>query len=319
MSKKGAPISSVPFISSDSLRGGGVPDEVTFRKEVAAQLAALPDFDHSKRQLIALDVDGTLLDGYGQATDRMYASMAKLSELEVDVVVSTGRSVYATLPVISLFGLRSGWMVCSNGAVVCTFETDADGNVNYQVCYVKTFDPAPVIDTILRVIPDALIAVEDGDDGFRVSAEFPQGELAETRSVQPIDQLRATPVTRVVVRHLEMSVPQFSAAVEKAGLHAVEYAVGWTAWMDVAPLGVTKATGLDYVCQQLGSSAQQALALGDGSNDLEMLEWARHGVAMGHSPASLLEVAQTSTQGVESDGAPAVLDAFILWREGMDK
>ncbi len=62
------------------------------------------------------------------------------------------------------------------------------------------------------------------------------------------------------------------------------YFVGWSAWLDIAPQGVNKATALAEITAGLGIPAADVLAFGDGRNDLEMLRWAGRGVAIGDAP-----------------------------------
>ena len=75
----------------------------------------------------------------------------------------------------------------------------------------------------------------------------------------------------------------FVALAQHLGLQGVTYFVGWSAWLDIAPDGVNKATALAEVAADLGVKAE-VLAAGDGRNDIEMLRWAGRGVAMGDAP-----------------------------------
>ncbi|GMA94977.1 hypothetical protein GCM10025881_18010 [Pseudolysinimonas kribbensis] len=91
------------------------------------------------------------------------------------------------------------------------------------------------------------------------------------------------------------------------GLHKVTYNVGWTAWLDIAPEGVNKATGLEFVAGELGIPRSRVLAIGDGRNDIDMLEWVGIGVAMGQAPDEVLAVADETTGSDLEDGVAAVL------------
>ena len=75
--------------------------------------------------------------------------------------------------------------------------------------------------------------------------------------------------------------PASDTLAERIGLHGVSYFVGWSAWLDIAPQGVNKATALAEVVAGLGCRASDVLAIGDGRNDIEMLTWAGRGVALG--------------------------------------
>ena len=104
------------------------------------------------------------------------------------------------------------------------------------------------------------------------------------------------------------------ALAEELGLHGTSYVVGWTAWLDLAPVGVSKASGLEHVARELGLTAADALAVGDGRNDLEMFEWARRGVAMGQAIQVVLDAADDVTGSVYEDGLATELDRWFETR-----
>ena len=127
----------------------------------------------------------------------------------------------------------------------------------------------------------------------------------------PFAELSTEPVTRVTMRAPELDAQDFHEMVERVGLHGVGYAVGWTAWLDISPEGVTKASALESVRERLGVGAGATVAIGDGMNDLEMLGWAAHGVAMGNASARLRGVADAVTGTVQDDGAAVILRALL--------
>jgi hydroxymethylpyrimidine pyrophosphatase-like HAD family hydrolase len=101
--------------------------------------------------------------------------------------------------------------------------------------------------------------------------------------------------------------------VERMGLHRVSYAIGWTAWLDIAPDGVNKATAMERVREELGIPRERVMAVGDGRNDIDLLVWAgKHGrgVAMGQAPADVIEVAGEVTGTVLEDGLAQVLSTL---------
>jgi hydroxymethylpyrimidine pyrophosphatase-like HAD family hydrolase len=83
----------------------------------------------------------------------------------------------------------------------------------------------------------------------------------------------------------------------------VTYFVGWSAWLDIAPEGVNKATALAEVALGLGVPAADVLAFGDGRNDIEMLRWAGRGVAIGDAPGEVRQAADDVSVPF-ADGGP---------------
>ena len=101
----------------------------------------------------------------------------------------------------------------------------------------------------------------------------------------PFEGMFGLQVTRIVVVSPEHDLQDFLRIVDGMGLHQVSYAIGWTAWLDIAPAGVNKATGLERVRGWLDWPQSRILAVGDGRNDIEMFRWA--GLAVGQAAARI--------------------------------
>lgn len=259
--------------------------------------------------MVALDIDGTLLTHDGGLGPEVRSAVADLRDSGTHVVLATGRSVQATVPVARELGLTDGSMVCSNGAV-CV-RIDPDHELGYEITDVVTFDPGPALRLLREELPDGLFAVEDLGRGYKVTAPFPMGELTGEVEVVPFEELLEAPATRVTLRAPHLDSADFDALVDRIGLHGVGYAVGWTAWLDISPEGVNKASALEMLRGRLEVGAGATVAMGDGGNDLEMLSWAAHGVAMGNAGQHVQAVADAVTGDVHEDGAAVVLRALL--------
>jgi hydroxymethylpyrimidine pyrophosphatase-like HAD family hydrolase len=174
-----------------------------------------------------------------------------------------------------------------------------------------TFDAAPALNLLRAERPDAVVAVEDLGVGFKVSAPFPDGELQGDITVVPWEELVAEPVTRVTFRDPNGTAEDFMGLAERIGLHGVNYAVGFTAWLDINPEGVSKGSALEIVRRHLGVEPAFTVAVGDQRNDLEMLQWAARGVAMGNAPDEVKDVADETTLDVDDDGLVPVLQSLL--------
>ncbi|MEO6534220.1 MAG: HAD family hydrolase [Pseudolysinimonas sp.] len=261
------------------------------------------------RWLIALDVDGTVLREDGSLGDDTLREVRRVAKLGHEVMISTGRSVSMTLPVLDRLGLTSSYVVCANGAIV--LGRDATAPLGYSTAFVETFDPSEVLTTIRGHLEGASFAVEDADGVFRFTGSFPEGALAASRQKVDFDELLHVQATRVVVISPGHAIEDFLAVVEQMGLHKVSYNVGWTAWLDIAPDGVNKATGLERVRAELGIPRERVLAMGDGRNDIDMLSWAVAGggvgIAMGQAPDEVQSVASERTASDLDDGVAVAL------------
>ncbi len=129
--------------------------------------------------------------------------------------------------------------------------------------------------------------------------------------VSEVEEMIAGPVSRVIIRDPDATAEDFVATAERLGLHGTNYVVGWTAWLDLSPVGVHKASGLEEVCRRLGVDRADVLAIGDGRNDVEMLRWAGRGVAMGQAVEEVRLAADDVTATVQDDGVAVELDRWF--------
>jgi hydroxymethylpyrimidine pyrophosphatase-like HAD family hydrolase len=127
----------------------------------------------------------------------------------------------------------------------------------------------------------------------------------------PWEELVADPVTRVTFRSPTGTSEEFEQLAERIGLHEVNYSIGFTAWMDINPEGVSKGAALETLRRRLGVEPMFTVAVGDQRNDLEMLQWAARGVAMGNAPAEVKAVAHEVTGHVDEDGLVPVLRSLL--------
>jgi len=125
--------------------------------------------------------------------------------------------------------------------------------------------------------------------------------------ITEVGELVADHVSRVIIRDPDSTAEDFVDLAGRLGLHGTDYVVGWTAWLDLAPVGVSKASGVALVADALGVDAADVLAIGDGRNDIEMLRWAGRGVAMGQAVEEVIAAADDVTDAVYDDGAATEL------------
>lgn len=258
--------------------------------------------------LVALDIDGTILHEDGFLSDAVRTAVQEADARGNEVMLATGRSASSTLPVLAQLGVTPRYLVCSNGAV--TLGRDEDAPDGYSRARIETFDPSEVLTTISGALSDARYAVEDAEGRFRYTARFPESAVGPGSEEVEFDDLLTVRATRVVVISPNHATEEFLGVVEQMGLQRVSYAIGWTAWLDIAPDGVNKATAMEWVRSELGVPIERTAAIGDGRNDIDMLEWAGRGVAMGQAPSDVIAAANETTREVRDDGLARVLDTL---------
>jgi Cof subfamily protein (haloacid dehalogenase superfamily) len=258
--------------------------------------------------LIALDIDGTVLQEDGTLSPAVTEEVARVSALGHEVTLATGRSVSMTLPILDRLNITPRFVVCANGAI--TLGRDPAAPLGYSRRFVDTFDPSEVLTTIRANLPTANYAVENEDGIYSYSGYFPDGALGAGSQKVAFDDLLGSPATRVVVISPEHAIEDFLKVVERMGLHRVSYNVGWTAWLDIAPDGVNKAVALERVRELVEVPRERVMAIGDGRNDIDMLLWASEfgrGIAMGQAPREVKAVASEVTLTDTEHGVAVVL------------
>ena len=174
-----------------------------------------------------------------------------------------------------------------------------------------TFDPKPVLDQLVEQLPDAIFAVEDAHGIFLTTRTFGADALGMSIREVAFEHLTVNPVVRLVVRSEDHREDGFGEIVKQMGLHSVIFGIGDLAWMDIGPVGVNKATMLANLCTRLDINPAKTLAIGDFTNDIEMLRWAGVGVAMGSASAAVMAAADTVTSSTPGIGVAEVLDALL--------
>lgn len=261
-----------------------------------------------QRYLVALDLDGTVLHRDGSIDAEVGDAIRSVSDAGHEVVIATGRSVDSTLPVVEQLRIRPDWVVCCNGAI--TLKRDPLADRAYRHEYVETFDPTEVLTRIRAHMITALYGLENANGELLYTEEIPAGTLPSRRRKVHFDELLGVQATRLLVVSPDHALEDFLAVVDTMGLTRVSYAIGYTAWLDIAPEGVSKESALETVRGRLGIDRSRVFAAGDGNNDLEMLRWAdRHGdaVAMGQAVDTVKAVAGRVTGSIDEAGLAAAL------------
>lgn len=258
--------------------------------------------------LVGLDVDGTILLQDESMSPGVPEAVARLRDGGHVVTIATGRSWMATERWVDALGLEPEFVVCSNGAVTMR-RTDA----GWERWRVEVFDPRVVLSLLTERLPEAHYMVELESGQRLYTGALDDWTLDGGREVG-LDELGAQPVSRVVVVSPGHDEDDFHRLVVDAGLNEVSYAIGWTAWLDIAPQGVDKGTALQRVFTELGLDSGRVLVAGDGRNDIGMFEWARsiggRAVAMGQAPDEVKAAAGELTDVVENGGLAGALDTL---------
>ncbi len=267
-------------------------------------------------ELIASDVDGTLLDDDGNVTARTRAAVAAAVAAGVQFILATGRPPRWVRPVVDALGFAP-MAVCANGAVIYNPATD-------RVISARTLSSEKLrklADIAGRAIPGAGLAVERiGESAhdaatpqFISSPGYEHAWLNPDNTEVSLDDLLSAPAIKLLIRKAGAASADMAAQliplVGSAG--EVTYSTN-NGLIEVVPTGISKATGVDELIEPLGISTDHVVAFGDMPNDLPMLLHAGHGVAMGNAHPAVRAAAAEVTAANIDDGLALVLERW--WR-----
>jgi len=255
-------------------------------------------------ELIALDIDDTLVQHMGSLPGIAVDAIERVVEAGIKVTLATGRSVSTTFPIARAAGIED-LVVCSNGGVLAMVETG-------KIVEAVTFDATQALEQLSELVPDAVFAVEDFHGDFRTTHLFDTGALGINIRQVELAELTADPVVRLVVRSETSTTRSFGEVAKSLGFHSVVFGVADVAWMDIAPKGVNKANMLKEVCARRQVDPAKTIAIGDSWNDIEMLEWAGLGVAMGSAVPKVAAYADLMTAPEPGIGVAQILNSIEL-------
>ncbi len=269
-----------------------------------------------KPLLIASDVDGTLLGPLEVLTERTIDIVRRVTEDGVPFVLVSGRPPRWIAPIANPLNL-TGYAVCANGAVL--YEVGADRIVAVH----GRLEPTLLHDTVSALdhaLPGCRYAAERiGESAldpemrnFVIEPDYhnPWGDHEGTRA--PRAEVLGHPAIKLMISRRGMTSDEMAMAAREVLDGAVDITYSTNSGLiEVAAHGITKATGLAEVAERLDVPAERVIAFGDMPNDVEMLSWAGHGVAMANGHRHVLDVADEVTAPNSEDGVAQVLERWF--------
>ena len=266
--------------------------------------------------LIATDVDGTLLNQDEEITPRTKAAVWAAIDAGAQFVLATGRPPRWIPPVVDALGFAPV-AVCANGAVI--YDAASDRILSTRTLSAEVL--AELAEVATRVIPGAGLAVERvgrsahdaATPGFLSSPGYEHAWLNPDNTEVSLSDVLSAPAVKLLIRKAGARSSDMAAALARhVGLLGdLTYSTN-NGLIEVVPVGISKATGVDEVAAPLGITAEDVVAFGDMPNDIPMLLWAGLGIAMGNAHPEAKEAADEVTSPNSDDGLARVLERWWL-------
>lgn len=262
-------------------------------------------------KLIALDIDGTLLNSQGQITPRTLEMLRNAHQKGVHVVLSSGRPLHALLPFYEQLGFHEP-CICSGGAIVYDEGSKLlakffmDTQMARQVlsfCFEQeVYAHSYRGDTFLYQNPSPYAEFYAQTSGLTgvLSPNLLSFDNLETQKIivmEEPDRLAA------FQQKLALAFPHLNIARSRAYL------------LEVTHPDAEKSRALDLICRYLKVDQAQTIAAGDNQNDAGMISWAGLGVAMGNALEEVKQIADAVTADNDHDGVADIVRQYIF-REG---
>ena len=240
-------------------------------------------------RLLALDMDGTLLNDEKEVSDENKKWVRKLDEQDIPVVLTTGRGYQRVIHIQSELNINRP-MILVNGAEIWK---DKGSLLN------RTFIPQEE----LRKVRDIAMEYEASYWGYKTWGIVKGKDLGRDEPVR--DWLK------IGVKHNELAVIH-EIRDKVMGSVNIECTSSNPHNIECAPRGHTKETGLERVCDHLGISMREVVSVGDHMNDWSMIKAAGLGVAMGNATPELKNIADAVTRTNEENGVANVIRTYFF-------
>ncbi|MBM7543968.1 Cof subfamily protein (haloacid dehalogenase superfamily) [Weissella beninensis] len=264
-------------------------------------------------KLIAIDIDGTLLNENNELAPRTIKTLQAASARGVKVVLTTGRPLTGVTPYLDKLGLHGDdqYVITFNGALAQTVS----GNILTKETI--SYDDYRDIEALSHKLA-VHFHVEDDHLIYTAHQLIPKYSIGESFLVNM--QIKYVPVADMEVKDYSKGMmidePEVIDRVIKAiptSFHDRFYVVRSTPYfLEFINKNASKGNALNALATKLGLQQAEVMALGDQNNDLTMLEWAGLGVAMGNGTSEAKAAANVITATNAEDGVAQAVEKYVL-------
>lgn len=272
--------------------------------------------NHAKIKLIVLDIDGTLLNSRLELSERNERALKAALEAGAQVALATGKTSNAGAKLVERLGLSTPGIYLQGTAI---FE--ADGSIRYQ----QTLDPVVARQVITyaedrgfefiaysgtrMMVPRANQEVIDGIMRYHEPMPEVVGPLQNL-----LDNLAFNKLMIIGPGPREIKALRWQLQAQLDGQCRLMQA-GIPEMLEVLPHGASKGAALRVMLKNMGIDAKNVMAMGDAENDIEMLQVAGLGVAIGNASDSLKAAAREVVASNDDDGVAEAIERFVLGRK----
>lgn len=260
--------------------------------------------------LAAIDIDGTLMTPEGELTDRNARAIRQASQAGVHIVLATGKTRASAQHLFHELGLETPG-VFNQGLVIY----DGDGSVLQETSFDRETAAAIIRFAEARSLPyfaySGTRMLTPADSIFRQRMHHLYDEPLPEVVGSVLHHLHDVQVNKFIVCD-PVDEGKVRAGLARLCADQAHVTQAVSQFIEVLPPGTSKGGGLAWLLEHLGMPTRQVMAIGDGENDLEMLQLAGLGVAVGNAHERVKAVADFVVASNRESGVAQAIDRFIL-------
>ena len=267
-----------------------------------------------KYKMLVLDLDGTLTNNYKEITPRTKEALMQAQAKGVRVVLASGRPTYGITPIANELMLTNhgGFILAFNGGKIIDYTSretvfeQTIGKPEVEALY----NAADKAGLAILTYQDYGIVTTQKDNNY-VEHEAFINKLPVTQCDNFVEDLQY-PINKCLIVGDPTPLHELELQLSKDLFGQVEVYRSAGFFLECVPPGVDKAKSLERLLAMVNIDKDDVIAVGDGFNDLSMIEYAGLGVTMDNAPGEVKSRANFVTSSNDEDGVAKVIEKFIL-------
>ena len=257
---------------------------------------------------MALDLDGTILSATLQLDSRDVAAVARIVGAGIAVVACTGRPYPGAVPWVTRIGLDAP-IICYQGAQVRAVDGEMllDHGIEHSLA-MEVIRFARERDLHIQAyFDDQLIVERDRPEAH----QYADHAGMAINVVPDLDQAMGPTTPKLVIVAPSQTLEALLPEVRRRWAGRLNAATSMPTYLEFTTIESDKARALAFLCERMGISQLQTIAVGDGRNDVTMIAWAGLGVAVAGSAPEVVAAADRTIPGPGHGGIQQLADVLI--------
>ena len=287
-------------------------------------------------KLVVVDLDGTILNSYGEISETTKESVKKCLEKGTKIVIASGRPIDSIKTIAKELGIEE-YFIAGNGALIYDLKKDEiiyenymkkekvleiikiceDNSISYNVYTDKTILTTNLKFNVLYYYKENLKKEENKKTNVSIVENMYNyvKNLNEEKFLKITICDESATIFNSIVRTLKeindveiLEVSHMSRKIIKQGTEEIPIEYYYT---EISAKNVDKWDAVEYLARKLNIENEEIIAIGDNINDKKMIENAGLGVAMKGSAPDVINVANIVTDSNDNDGVAKILEKYI--------